>query len=240
MVHLMKPWFLENPLLFGEFKNLIDSKYTTLNIIINNAVVYVRGTLFIKNLAGKELGRYKIEIIIPDDYPNSAPILRETGGIFNKIADRHFNAVDNTACLFFRDAKYKYFPKGSSIVDFIEGPIRNFFLWQIDYDMNSGNSSLGELEHGTDGMLQFYKTELGVNSEESVFKFLTLFDSKIVPRGKKCYCGSGSLLKDCHIAKFRQLKRNISRKDARKSLDELKLHILVQKFGEKEVSRMIE
>lgn len=236
----MKPWFLENPTLFDEFKNSIDSKYATLNVVIENSIVYIRGTLFVKNSNGKELGRYKIELTIPNDYPNSAPILRETGEKFNKIADRHFNIKDKTACLFFRDAKYKYFPRESKIIDFIDGPVRNFFLWQIDYDFNAGKSSLGGLEHGTDGLLQFYKKELDVDNQESVFSFLTLFDSKVVPRGKKCYCGSGSLLKDCHIKKFRDLKKKISRKDAKKSLDELKFHILVQKFGEKAVKEMIE
>ncbi|MFA5961527.1 MAG: hypothetical protein WC848_02520 [Parcubacteria group bacterium] len=236
----MKPWFLENPTLLDELKILIDLKYATLNTSIENAVVYIRGTLFIKSLEGKELGRYKIEIIIPDDYPNSAPILRETGDKFNKVADRHFNAIDNTACLFFRDAKYKYFPKGSSIVDFIEGPIKNFFLWQIDYDLNGGKSSLGGLDHGTFGLIQFYKEELGVNDEESVFRFLVLFDSKVVPRAKKCFCGSGSLLKDCHIQKFRALKQSIPRKDAKKSLNELRdymdrMQSLKQKYGKEAV-----
>jgi len=211
---------------------------------MENETVYVRGTLFIKNSKGKELGRYKIELEIPRDYPNSAPVLKETGGKFKKIADRHFNPADQIACLYFRDAKYKFFPKGSTIIDFIEGPVRNFFIWQIDYDLNGGKTSLGGLNHGTLGLIQFYKEELGVNDEESIFRFLTLFDSKVVPRTRKCYCGSGSSLKDCHIKKFRDLKRKIPRKDAQKSLRELsdymnKMDNLRLKYGSKAVDEVI-
>jgi len=218
----MRPWYVANLEAFHEFQRSVESKYPTLRVVVKNDVVYVRGGLILEAPDGRELDRYSIEIQIPDDYPKSVPIVREVGGRLPKVADRHFNPADDTACLFLRDERYKYYSQGSTIIDFIEGPVKDFFLWQTDYDLNKGKSSFEGRGHGVEGIIEFYSEKLKTKDISVIVKFLDYLTAKKVKKNWKCYCGSGKQLRYCHIDKLNNLRAKILRHDAKKSLAQVR------------------
>lgn len=218
----MRDWRITNTDFFQKFKEAINNKYKTLHILIEDDTVYIRGTLFLDSADGRELDHYSIEIQIPHNFPKGLPIVREIGGRLPKITDRHFNPVDETACLFLPDERYKYYPEGSTIVDFIEGPVRSFLYWQSDYDLNKGKSSFGERGHADKGIIEFYAEEIGISDKAVIIKLLDYLTKKKVKGHWNCYCGSGKQLRYCHFDKLKDLRKKILRDDALKSLERIK------------------
>lgn len=207
--------------LFQEFKKSIEKKYSTLHVETENTIIYIRGSLILESPNNREIDHYIIEIQIPSDYPKTVPIVREIDGRLPKIRDRHFNP-DGTACLFLPDERYKYFSESSTIIDFIEGTVKDFFLWQTHYDLNRGIQCLAERRHGIKGAVDFYSEELKTEDRAVIAKFLDYLTSKKVKKHWPCFCGSGKELRYCHLDKLSDLRKKISRRDAKKSLERMR------------------
>lgn len=218
----MRHWYVQNPEFFEEFKRSINSTYTTLHVVLENDIVYIRGGLILNAPDGRLLENYSIEIQIPVDYPKTVPIVREIGGRLPKTLDRHFNQPDETACLFFRDERYKYWPQGSTIIDFIEGPVRSFFIWQIEHDLNGGGLNFVGRGHGVNGIIQFYTELIGTDDKKVITRFLEYLTKKKVKGHWLCYCGSGEKMRNCHFDTLIDSRTKILRKDTLKSLEALK------------------
>jgi hypothetical protein len=120
--------------------------------------------------------------------------------------------------MFFRDGRYKYYPVGSTIVYFIERLVKPFFVWQIDYDLNDGKSSIGEWGHNLQGIFEFYFEILNTNNPKVVVKFLKYLTSKHIKLHWPCFCASGNQLRFCHINLLKELREKITRSDALISL----------------------
>ena len=181
----MRPWHVANPEAFQKFQRSIHRKYPTLRVLVENDIVYIRGGLILEASDGRELDRYSIEIRIPHNYPKSVPTVKEIGGRLPKIPNRHFNPGDEIACLFLPDERYKYYPRGSTIIDFIEGPVKSFFLWQTNYDLNKSESSFEERGHGVEGIIEFYSEELKTKDISVMLKFLDYLTAKKVKKNWK-------------------------------------------------------
>lgn len=216
----MRQWFVERPGDYSDVQKLLQAHYPSLHTYTERGRIYIRGALPII-VDRKEVDCFQIEIELPDNYPYDIPSVRETAGRISKIADRHFNA-DNTACLFLKDESYKYYNSESTIVDFIEVCVKNFFVWQIEYDLTDGKPTLGARSHGLAGTIEFYKEELGVESVKEIIKFLDYHTSKKVKRHWVCFCGSGKELRQCHLEKVNELRKKIRRTYATNSLNALK------------------
>lgn len=217
----MKKWFESNPSLFHELKSSIKKKYPTLVVLIEDGIVYIKGNLFLYSLDGREIDYYLIEIKIPENYPKSIPSVREVGSRIPRVIERHINPEKGNVCLFLPDERYKCYPPGSTIVDFIEGPVKNFFLWQTDFDVNSGKSSFSARGHNTLGRYEFYCEELKTKDIYVIKKFLDYITAKKLKKHWKCYCGGGKELRYCHINKLVDLRAKILRNDAKRSLVEI-------------------
>jgi hypothetical protein len=215
------PWFKQKPDLLNELRKLIKEYFPSLNINVENDSVYIRGCLYIFTPNSNiELDHYQIEIEILNNYLDSVPIVREIGNRLPKIADRHFSK-DGKACLFLNEEKFKYFPKGISIIDFIKGPVSNFFISQSYYDL-TGQWIFGQRGHGITGIIEFYSEQLGTKDKETIQKFLELSVKKEIKGHWQCYCGSGIQLRKCHYEKIRDLRNKVARKDAKTSLQYFK------------------
>ena len=216
----MKKWYIQNPSLFQDFKQLLSLEYPTLRVQLKNGIVYVRGRLVIEHSKNtKVVDSCSIEIEIPDDYPKSIPVVRETERRFPINVDRHFDS-DGRACLFVRDEQYKYYPEGASIVDFIRGPVHSFFLSQIYFDLKK-RWLYGERRHGVDGIIDFYGEELGTKDKSVIIEFLRYLTRKELKGHWYCYCGSGKRLRDCHYNRVRDFRSKIPRDVAKKSLHDV-------------------
>jgi hypothetical protein len=217
----VKRWHIINPNLYQDVEQSINKAYPSLHIYIEDEIVYIRGNLVLRALDNREIDHYAIEIQLPDNYPVGVPIVKEVGGRIPKNSDRHFSKVGTTeeaACLFLPDERFKYWPLGATIIKFIEGPVKSFFLWQTDYDLNNGKSTFGQRGHGINGIIEFYSEEIGTNDKGVIIRFLEYLVKNEVKGHWLCYCGSGEKMRNCHFDKLKELRAKILTDDALKSL----------------------
>jgi hypothetical protein len=212
----MKPWHRADPARFEEFKRLLAAQYPTLHVHLERGRVFVRGTLLLRE-AGVEIDHYQIELEIPDRFPEDLPIVREVGGGLPKIADRHFNPENSEACVLLPDERYKYLSEDISIIDFIKGPVENFFLSQTYYD-RTGKWLNEPWPHAAEGIREYYGELLGTTDDRIISTCVQYLSRKTLKGHWPCYCGSGKPLRYCHLETIRDLRSKISQRVASKSL----------------------
>ena len=217
----MTPQPRKNPGFYDELIRLIPSKYPSLHVVVENGTVYVRGTFpLYEPDTGQEIDRYWIEIQFPNNYPKEIPVVCEVGGQIPKIADRHFLPNGN-ACLFLPEERWKYFPEGATVIDFLEGPVYQFFLGQTYFDL-TGKWIFGERGHGIKGVLEFYSEILKLSDPKIILKFVDYLGRKKVKKYWSCFCFSGKKLGACHWDILSEMRNKIKRSVAQVSLNNLK------------------
>jgi len=202
----------------GELQRLVDGAYPLFQIIDGGNSLSLKGGLPISE-EGKELALYQVEIVFPESYPEEIPVVREIGGKIPKISDRHFD-YDGVACLFVRDEAYKFCAPGYSVAQFIEGPVRQFFLGQVVFDATGKFPA--ERKHGIDGILDFYEEIIGTRNMQTVIAFLEYLTHPGLKGHRECFCGSKKKIRNCHLGILQDLKSKIRQVDVQKSLKQLK------------------
>lgn len=208
----MKVWFKDNPVLLEEVRSAIAKHFPTLHVVIENDAVFIRGTLHLP----EKIDYYSIEIELLNDYPESVPLVRETGGRIKHIAERHIYTNGN-CCLFVAEETWKYYPKGTTIIDFINKIVTAHFINQTHFEL-TGKWLWGERSHGIDGILEFYEEELKTNNLILIYKFIEHLAKVVVKKHWACYCGSKKKFQNCHYRQLLEYRKKIKPEIARKSL----------------------
>lgn len=195
-------WWKSNPSFFTKEQEYLVAKYPSLDCLIENNTVYIRGKLQIANIAA-----FDIEIKLPDDYPNSLPEIKELGGKIPIEDDRHIN-YDGTCCLTVPAKMYQDLGKNYSIVDFIDKFVVPFFANQVHYEIN-GAWANGDYNHGNRGMLECYKELLRLSNLKQVVEFMKIALQTCPKTTKNCPCGSGKKLRDCHLSELINIRTSI-------------------------------
>ncbi|CZH17727.1 Uncharacterised protein [Legionella pneumophila] len=194
-------WWKDNPLLFNDFKRELES-FPFLAISMENEKIILSGNWPVYG-EKKLITVYKIKIIIPDDFPNSTPKVYEADHAIEKIADRHFNPNDGTACLFIVTEQEDHWPLGSNISLFLNKPVKEFFFSQAYYDLTN-EWPFGSWSHGDKGLIEYCLDYLELKSKHQLIKHFQYLELK-KPRKIKCPCGNGQPFKFCHFNKFKSL-----------------------------------
>jgi len=210
----------ENNKLFESIKDVIDKNYTTINVIIVDGKITLKGTLRIKDEKNNELGSFLIEVIVPNNFPKEIPIVREIGGRIPVCSERHFDKPHGNACLYFRDAVFLYWNENNTVIDFMKKFVEPFFLWQIEYDITGGKNQSNSFKHGVEGAIQFYSEILNTDKQKIIFSFVKYLTKKKIKAHWPCFCLSGKRIKDCHFDLIKKYKNKIRRKDVQKTLGE--------------------
>lgn len=214
-----EPWFVQNPTLFEQVKESISNNFPMMVAFIDGDKVFVRGNLQLKDDKYGIIDQYTIEVELPRNYPKGTPIVRELNNKIPKVIDRHINP-DGALCLFIPDEKWKYYPDGKSIVDFIKGPVNSYLLSQ-SYFEQTGKYLFGERPHGAKGILEFYGEILQINDVDIIKTFIAYLSK---PRAKGhwlCYCKSGKKLRNCHLGLLIEYRKKIEPQVALCSLGHL-------------------
>lgn len=167
--------------------------------------VRIRGTFPVLH-EGKVLDRYQIEI----DWSNSeleVPLMRETGGRIPWIADRHMSQ-SGFACLFVPEEWLLRPQEERTLIHYLEGPVRNYFLWQSLYERGE-SPPWKDHSHGVPGLLEAYGEMIGMKGEQAIKCCLEYLSKEGIKGHWLCYCGSGERLRNCHIERMRDLGRRI-------------------------------
>ena len=196
----------------------IQVSYPDLRLVVRNGQPLFRGSFPVRHDCD-EIDRFQIEISFPEGI-NRLPAIREIGGRIPRDADHHINAGTGDICT---DVPELILLRGQpSLVEYLDGPVRNFFLSQII--VASGKTwPFGQWDHGKKGLLQAYGELVGVTEERQVRAYLDYVASKKVKGHWPCPCGSMKRVRDCHAKLIAELRERIPRRSAAsawKRLDE--------------------
>jgi len=208
----MTPWYKSNRKLYREERAALVSAEPLLGMVIagpkfrlNSESFLKRESLVVHGTYGISIPdsarqiEYGISILMPNKYPKQLPILfcndpkLPIGNI-----DRHI--LDNdSACLgVYADIMTRWAIE-PGIVNFLEGFVAPFLVWQVYYDAHQKPPSWGERSHFAEGITEYYTELLGINRHQAVVEFMKLLARKNRPKGHEiCPCGSGARLRNCH------------------------------------------
>jgi hypothetical protein len=179
--------------------------YPELIAFSRDGILTVKGTFPIV-YENQVLDRFLIELTIPKDFPDSIPTIRETAGRIPRTLDRHMNAKGEACPLV--PEEWLLLPRQErNIISFLEGPVRNFFLFQALKERGQ-SWPWGERPHGRAGLLQSYSEMLGVN-EDLVPGYLYCLSRRELKGHLDCPCGIGRKLRRCHSEQVRALREKI-------------------------------
>jgi len=213
-------WQRKNPFLYGRERAEVESHFPDLHFIEEHGFVFLRGS-FPVLYEGRPLDRYTIEVQLARNHPAELPIVREIGGRIPHHSDRHVNADTGIACVLIPDERWRLWPVGESLLGYLTGPLHSFFLAQTMVEEGEP-WPFGQWAHGPKGVFQFYRELLDTTELKVMIAYLACLSAEN-PKGHwPCPCQNGKRLRDCHSAEIKNLRRNISRKDAAASLAILK------------------
>lgn len=215
----MKPWHIRDPLGFDQERADVEGRYPHLHVHIVGDEIRIAGTMPIVDGA-TELDRFQLEITLPIDYPDAVPIVVETGGRVPRTPDRHCNPADGTACVMLPEDRWRVWPVGSTLLQFIDGPVLQYLIGQATVERGDP-WPFGEWSHGEQGQREYYKEVFQTDELPKVRTYLEFIIAKKAKGHWDCPCGSGRRLRDCHGAMVYELRDKMPRTEARKSLGRL-------------------
>jgi hypothetical protein len=212
------PWYERNAQLLEATKAELTAHYLDLRLMIERGTVYIRGSFPVTDDAGV-LDRFLIEIECPFDYPESILVLREVGGRIPWHEDRHVNPGNGEACPIVPE-EWLLRSDHDSVLAFLNGPVRNFFLGQILVE--SGKPwPFGERDHGIPGLIQAYGEIVGTSDDTTVRRYLSVLSMDALKGHFECPCGSAKRLRNCHLEEVKLLHERIPPRIARQALRRL-------------------
>jgi hypothetical protein len=195
----------------------LEEHYPTLHVsIVDDNTVRVSGMFPVRDADGGIIDRYQVQLDLPADYPRSLPVVYETGGRVSWTEDRHVN-TDGTACVMMPEERRYIWPMGQPLSQYLDGPLRNFFLGQLARD-HGDPWPFGEWAHGEAGFHQFVQDQIGTSDPIVIGRFLCLVQDEQVSYKGSCPCGSSRRTRDCCRSKVVELRRLISRESATRLL----------------------
>jgi hypothetical protein len=203
---MSRPWHKKDSRLLEQIKKEVQGRYPNLHFYPHNDRVIVRGTFPILE-EGKELDRYAVEIALLADFPESVPLVWEVGGRIPRNADYHINA-GGEACLFVPDERWRAYPPGATFLQFLDGPVRNFFLGQSIF-RETCQWPFGQRPHGAPGIYQYYEELLGCADKEIVREYIDFLRKPQVKGHFSCPCKSGKIVRQCHRQQLADLRAKI-------------------------------
>ena len=184
----------------------LQGKYPGLKLLLSDdsRAFVVRGNLaFFAQYDGMSIeDDYEVEIIIPKDYPATPPKAKEIGGKIPK--NFHLNN-DGTLCLGVPIEVKRKFYKKRSLLGFVEVLLIPF-LYSHRFEEIHREMPYGELPHGIEGILKYYKELFGVDDDYAVLVFLKILAEDNYRGHLNCPCGSNNKLRNCHGKILLELK----------------------------------
>jgi len=187
----------------------VQAKHPALELSVSDAgkiLVYGPVGFSIEHQGHTVEDSYRVEIHIPDDYPDSPPIVYETEG---KIPAEfgHFMQAGNF-CLGAPVEVRRVFARHKSLRAFIDEQVIPY-LFFYSYKRDHKRPPFDDLLHGVDGLLQYYMGHFGTEIVPTL-KLLKCLADDFAPPLSSCPCDSGRTLRDCHSPKLDELRPHYS------------------------------
>jgi hypothetical protein len=196
----------------------LAQKFPDITVSTTETKIYLRGAFPVLH-EGNVLDRYQVEIDW-SDRDTEVPVLRETGGRIPWIADRHMSQ-GGMACLFVPEEWLLRARAERTIIHYLDGPVRNYFLWQSLFERGE-SPPWGERSHGVSGLIEAYSDMVSMQGAAAVKRCFGYLSRDRIKGHWMCPCGTNRRVRDCHIEHLRELKRKIPRYIAVLALKRLK------------------
>ncbi|MEW6067094.1 MAG: hypothetical protein AB1610_02190 [Nitrospirota bacterium] len=144
---------------------------------------------------------FHIEITITKDYPDTPPIVKETGG---RIPKEFHTSPDGSLCLGAPIEVRMKFAKNQSLLGFVNEQVIPF-LYSYCYFEQHGEMPFGELSHGGKGILEYYRQLFNASSDVISTELLKILAENNYKGHHECPCRSGKRIRDCHGGLLRKI-----------------------------------
>ena len=151
---------------------------------------------------------FDIKLVIPSTYPEVLPVVRETGGRIDQSYE-HLNQ-DGTLCLATPIEKRLFFLEQQSLLGFVNHLIVPY-LYGYCYWKKYGKHPFGERAHGVEGIIEYYRDDLGLGSHLNILAMLAFLFEYGYRGHLPCPCKSGLKVRECHNEILLQLHRHHSK-----------------------------
>jgi len=178
----------------------LKKEFLNYRITAKNDKIFISGVLLLF-IQDETVGRYFIEIEMPDMKNTFYPVIREKGGKIPLIGERHVNK-NGTSCLFYPDDFKKYYKPNSELSKFVKGPVFTYFVAQVYFEL-TGRWLFGQMRHNADGCYDYYSQKLKVSDHNVIIFFLCFLLKKcVIQKNEYCPCGSLKKFRKCHYHKL--------------------------------------
>jgi hypothetical protein len=140
------------------------------------------------------IDEFEIELEISHNYPVVLPSVKERGDRLTSYS--HVNK-NMTFCLGAPLAVRKKFIENPTLLGFLREQVIPF-LYAFRVWQDIGVSPFGELKHGGEGILDFYREHFNVNNDLAVLELLSINILNNSRPFHKCPCESSKRLNKCH------------------------------------------
>jgi hypothetical protein len=215
----MTPWHVRDPAGYAHELADVQRSYPQLHPEIRGEETRISGTFPIRE-GNTEVDRFIISMDLPSTYPDSLPAVREVGGRIPHTLDRHVIPSSGVACVMVPDQRWELWPVGASLLAFVDGPLRNFFIGQALVERGEP-WPFNEWAHGFQGRLDYYKSLIGTDDLRSICIYLDYLGKHKVKGHWDCPCLSGRRMRDCHYSLVKELRGRMPHNVASQLRDDL-------------------
>ena len=145
---------------------------------------------------------FDVELIIPDDYPERLPRVRETGGKVD--SDYEHICDDGTLCLAVPIEERRLLWEQPTLLGFVNKLVIPYFYGYCHWKKH-GEHPFKEQAHGAEGIIEHYVVTLGLADEVSALAVLSYLLEHGYRGHHPCPCGSGKTVRKCHGRALRNL-----------------------------------
>ncbi|WYD82285.1 MAG: hypothetical protein V8K32_07815 [Candidatus Electrothrix gigas] len=152
---------------------------------------------------------YKLEIVVPDKFPQALPKVKETGGKIPRDGNFHVNP-DGTLCLGSPLRLLRKVHSAPNLTGFADKCLVPY-LYAVSYKLiHGGDFVFGELAHGDQGIVDDYSVMLGLKERHQITQAIQLLEiKKRIANKLPCPCGCGKRLGVCpfhhNLNEFRKM-----------------------------------
>jgi hypothetical protein len=151
---------------------------------------------------------FEIELLVPEEFPNELPSVRELTGRVPKSFHQHPN--DGTLCLGSPTRQRLALVGNPTLLTFMTKCVIPY-LYGFTHKQKHGTLPFGELGHGNAGLLADFAALFGV-MPASAHEMVRLASLKRRIANKcPCPCGSGKRLGRCHNRRVNRLRDKLGR-----------------------------
>lgn len=161
-----------------------------------NGKWYIKGKIDVIDDEGGYWDTYSVYILIPDDYPQSVPIIKET----SKKIEQHENWHNGAYCCLSTEAKmYSDMSGKITLLKWLDMFVHPYLANHV-YKLKTGNYAGEEFEHGINGIITGYLKIFGLSNKDEVIKYLGFLTStEKHSKNIQCFCKSGKNYKRCFM-----------------------------------------